>query len=60
MLKGDVILGIDSRPFDSDARIAFGHALTPAETEAGKGLLKLITRPGDGRAQSYSIATRAI
>lgn len=42
MLKGDVILGIDGKPFDSDARIAFGQALTAAETDPGKGILKLI------------------
>ncbi len=42
MAKGDVILGIGSKLFSSDARIAFGKAITAAETKAGKGLLKLI------------------
>lgn len=39
--KGDVILGLNGRNFDSDCRRAFGKAITHAETEAGKGELKL-------------------
>ncbi|MDX1679930.1 MAG: DUF6288 domain-containing protein, partial [Akkermansiaceae bacterium] len=37
--KGDVILGIGTKPFDSDARITFGKALTAAESDAGAGKL---------------------
>ena len=40
--KGDVILGIGNTPFASDAREAFGRALTAAETREGKGALALI------------------
>lgn len=40
--KGDVILGVGGKRFDSDARIQFGRAVTAAETKAGKGLLRLI------------------
>lgn len=39
---GDVILGIGEQPFDSDARMAFGKALTQAETEVGRGKLRLL------------------
>ena len=38
----DVILGIDGKPFDSDARIAFGKAVTEAEKVENRGLLKLL------------------
>ena len=39
---GDVITGINGQPFDADARVAFGQAITVAETTAGKGQLKLL------------------
>ncbi len=39
--KGDVILGVDGRPFDADARILFARAVAAAESEAGKGRLRL-------------------
>ena len=38
----DVILGINGKQFSSDARIAFGKAITAAETTENRGLLKLI------------------
>ena len=38
----DVIVGIDGKPFTSDARRAFGEAIAPAETEAKHGQLKLL------------------
>ena len=59
MLKGDVILGIDSSPFDSDARIALGNALTAAETEAGKGLLKLI-RWREGKTENVELKLKVL
>jgi hypothetical protein len=59
MLKGDVILGIDGNPFDSDARIAFGHALTAAETEAGKGVLKLI-RWREGKTDNVELKLKVL
>ena len=44
----DVILGINGKPFTSDARIAFANALTQAETKAGGGRLSLVRfRDGD-------------
>ncbi len=39
--KGDVILGLDGKPFDSDARIAFAKAITRAEAADGKIKLSL-------------------
>ena len=42
LAEGDVILGAGGKPFDTDARIQFGRAVTEAETPAGKGLLRLI------------------
>ncbi|RLT12381.1 MAG: acetylesterase [Planctomycetota bacterium] len=39
---GDVILGTGSNMFTSDARVAFGHAITVAETEAVGGKLPLL------------------
>jgi hypothetical protein len=59
MLKGDVILGIDGKCFDSDARIAFGQALTAAETEAGKGILKLI-RWREGKTDNVEIKLKVL
>lgn len=39
--KGDVILGVGGKDFSHDPRTEFGKALTLAESEAGKGQLKL-------------------
>jgi len=39
---GDVIFRVNGKPFDSDARRAFGRAITEAETTQNKGILKLI------------------
>ncbi|MFC7337175.1 DUF6288 domain-containing protein [Haloferula chungangensis] len=49
---GDVILGVSSKPFDSDARVAFGKAITTAE--AGTGDLTLL-RWRDGKEESVTI-----
>jgi Family of unknown function (DUF6288) len=52
---GDVILGIEGRPFASDPRVAFGKALTAAE--AGDGNLKL-TRWREGSASDVVVNSR--
>ncbi|MEI7900608.1 MAG: DUF6288 domain-containing protein [bacterium] len=39
---GDVILGVGKAKFASDARVAFGNAITEAETEAAAGKLSLL------------------
>jgi hypothetical protein len=47
---GDVILGGGDRPFSSDARKAFGHAITEAEKTENRGILKLVVwRKGQTR-----------
>lgn len=52
---GDVILGIGGKPFDADARIAFGQAITAAE--AGDGNLSLLRwRAGQREAVSLNLA----
>jgi hypothetical protein len=39
---GDVVTGLNGRPFEGDARRLFAEALTEAETEANGGVLKLV------------------
>ncbi len=39
---GDVILGVDSKPFSYDPRTELGKALTTAESEAGGGNVSLL------------------
>ncbi len=39
---GDVILGCSNRPFDSDARVVFGNAITRAERAESHGRLRLM------------------
>jgi hypothetical protein len=38
----DVILGVEGKPFDGDARIQLANAITAAETKQGGGVLRLI------------------
>ena len=42
LLPDDVVVGIDGRPFKSDARVALAEAIAAAETEARGGRLKLL------------------
>lgn len=51
---GDVILGVEGKLFESDARKAFGRAITAAETEQSGGLLRLI-RWRDGEQANVRI-----
>ena len=39
---GDVIIGVQGKPFDADARILFGKAVTEAEKEENHGALHLV------------------
>jgi hypothetical protein len=39
---GDVILGVNGKPFDDDARMLFGKAITAAEKKKNRGNLRLI------------------
>lgn len=52
--KDDVILGVDSRPFSSDARKTLANAITLAETKRGKGRLALL-RWRKGKEESITI-----
>mgnify|MGYP005850914933 CR=1 FL=1 len=51
---GDVVLGIDGEMFASDPRVAFGKALTAAESNEGKGKLHLL-RWRDGKTQAVTV-----
>ena len=57
--KGDVIVGVDGRPFDGDARILLARAITKAETEAGGGALRLL-RWRDGRTDAVELKLRVM
>ena len=46
LAQGDVILGVASKPFDEDARLAFAKAVTAAETPQSEGKLRLLRRRG--------------
>ena len=39
---GDVIVGVEGRDFDDDARIAFANAITRAEQKEARGVLSLV------------------
>ncbi len=57
--KGDVILGVDGKPFTADARIVFAHAITEAETEKRGGILRLI-RWRKGRTENVELKLRVM
>lgn len=52
--SGDVILGVGSQRFSSDARIQFAHAITAAEQDKGGGVLRL-TRWRAGKTDSVQL-----
>ncbi|GAB6164307.1 hypothetical protein JCM19992_03070 [Thermostilla marina] len=54
LAEGDVILGVDGKPFSVDPRTELGKAITQAETEAGGGRLSLL-RWRDGKTESVVI-----
>ena len=51
---GDVILGVEGKRFSYDARTEFGKALTRAESEQGRGRLRLI-RWRNGATQEVQV-----
>ncbi len=59
LAEGDVILGVNGKPFDADARIQFGRALTEAEKTANKGLLRLI-RWRKGKTAKVTLTLRVM
>ena len=60
----DVLLGVDGKRFEDDARQAFGRAVTQAETEARKGLLRLVRwragRGGDGEIAEVGLRLKVL
>jgi hypothetical protein len=54
IVAGDVILGVEGKPFGRDARKAFGWAIDRAEGEQQKGLLSLLLWR-DGKQQSVKL-----
>ncbi|MBM4039306.1 MAG: acetylesterase [Planctomycetes bacterium] len=54
LAKGDVLLGVDGRPFADDARIAFAHAITQAESEKAGGILRLL-RWREGKTEGVQV-----
>ena len=57
VLVDDVILGVDGKPFDDDARKSIAVAIQQAETEARGGVLKLtVWRAGQTQVLSLKLA----
>ena len=56
---GDVILGVNGKPFAGDARKAFGGAITEAEKIENKGLLKL-TRWRQGKEEQVVVPLKVM
>jgi len=56
---GDVILGVGGKEFDSDARIAFGKAITAAEKKKNRGVLKVI-RWRKGKSESVALQLKVM
>jgi len=54
LAKGDVLLGVEGKPFEEDARLRFARAVTAAETEAKQGVLRLV-RWREGRTENVEV-----
>jgi len=52
--KGDVLVGLNGKPFDGDARLRFARAVTEAEKEEQGGLLRLL-RWREGRTEKVEL-----
>jgi len=59
LAAGDVILGVNGKPFDHDARRSLGEAITTAEETANKGQLKLV-RWRAGNQQDVTLPLRVM
>jgi hypothetical protein len=55
----DVILGVNGKPFDDDARKAFGRAITEAEKSENKGVMKLV-RFRAGKTENVQLKLRVM
>jgi len=56
---GDVILGVDGKPFDRDARKAFAEAVTEAERAERGGKLAVV-RWRDGKQESVTLTLKVL
>ena len=56
---GDVVLGINGKPFASDARIAFGKAITEAEKAKNRGRLGLV-RWRKGKTENVTLRLKVM
>ena len=53
---GDVIIGVDGKPFESDVRRIYADAITAAETEKGGGALNLLVwREGETLSETLEL-----
>jgi len=57
--KDDVLLGVDGKPFDDDARIRFARAVTEAEKEKNQGILRLV-RWRQGRSENVELKLKVM
>lgn len=55
----DVVLGINGKPFASDARIAFGQAITEAEKTENRGLLNIV-RWRNGNTENVTLRLKVM
>ena len=55
----DVILGVNGKPFDDDARKTFGKAITEAEKTENRGVLKLV-RFRAGKTENVQLKLRVM
>ena len=59
LAAGDVIVGLGGKPFEGDARVAYGKAITEAEKAANKGQLKLLVW-SKGTTQAVTIPLKVM
>ena len=59
LAAGDVIVGVNGKPFDHDARQSFGEAITVAEEPPHKGQLA-VTRWRAGKSQEVTLPLRVM
>jgi len=57
--KDDIIIGLGTKRFTSDARVAYANAITEAEREENKGELKLLIHR-DGREMPVTLTLRVM
>ena len=56
---GDVLVGLDGKPFASDCRRALGHAITEAEKAENQGVLRLL-RWREGKTEDVQLTLQVM